>query len=36
MFDSDIMEFKNEKILGKLRDCYRKYQELNEMNYKVN
>ena len=30
MFQNDIIEFKNEKILGKLRECTRLYQELNE------
>ena len=31
MYITDINEFKNEKILGKLRDSNLMYQELNEM-----
>ena len=32
MFDNDINEFLNEKILGKLRDCQRLYKELKNEN----
>lgn len=32
LFLSDINEFKNEKILGKLRDASGLYEEINEMN----
>ena len=32
MFKADVNEFKNEKILGKLREIQNVYSELNEIN----